>query len=128
MRRTFLNALIVASLLGSAPSHAWQSPSTSEAALADGARFDPSCIFCKIVAGDIPAEVLGRTEHALAFRIGPVPRNAAADQAPRHRADTLRIEPAKIDDIDGHAISYHATRACISLRPECRVNPSPAAC
>jgi histidine triad (HIT) family protein len=26
------------------------------------------CVFCKIVAGDIPAEVLGRTEHAIAFR------------------------------------------------------------
>ncbi len=29
---------------------------------------DPDCVFCKIVAGDIPAEVLGRTEHAIAFR------------------------------------------------------------
>jgi histidine triad (HIT) family protein len=28
----------------------------------------PDCVFCKIVAGDIPAEVLGRTEHAIAFR------------------------------------------------------------
>lgn len=26
------------------------------------------CVFCKIVAGDVPAEVLGRTEHAIAFR------------------------------------------------------------
>lgn len=25
------------------------------------------CIFCTIVAGEIPADVLGRTEHALAF-------------------------------------------------------------
>ena len=29
---------------------------------------DPDCVFCKIVAGEIPADVLGRTEHALAFR------------------------------------------------------------
>ena len=29
---------------------------------------DPDCVFCKIVTGDVPAEVLGRTEHALAFR------------------------------------------------------------
>ena len=28
----------------------------------------PDCVFCKIVAGDIPAEVLGRTARALAFR------------------------------------------------------------
>ncbi len=26
------------------------------------------CVFCKIVAGDIPAEVLGSSEHAIAFR------------------------------------------------------------
>ena len=24
----------------------------------------PDCIFCKIVAGEIPAEVLGRNDHA----------------------------------------------------------------
>ena len=29
---------------------------------------DPDCVFCKIVSGDLPAEVLGRTEHAVAFR------------------------------------------------------------
>ena len=29
---------------------------------------DPDCVFCKIVAGDIPSEVLGRSEHAVAFR------------------------------------------------------------
>lgn len=26
------------------------------------------CIFCKIVAGDIPADVLGRNEHAISFK------------------------------------------------------------
>lgn len=26
------------------------------------------CIFCKIVAGDIPADLLGRNEHAISFR------------------------------------------------------------
>ncbi len=31
---------------------------------------DPAddCIFCKIVAGAIPADVLGRNEHAISFR------------------------------------------------------------
>ncbi len=29
---------------------------------------DPQCIFCKIVAGEIPAEVVRRSEHAIAFR------------------------------------------------------------
>lgn len=26
------------------------------------------CVFCKIVAGDIPADVLGRNEHAISFK------------------------------------------------------------
>jgi histidine triad (HIT) family protein len=29
---------------------------------------EPDCIFCKIVAGDIPADVVLETEHSLAFR------------------------------------------------------------
>ena len=29
---------------------------------------DPDCLFCKIVAGDIPAEVVHETETTLAFR------------------------------------------------------------
>ncbi len=29
---------------------------------------NPDCIFCRIVAGEIPAQIVGRTEHALAFR------------------------------------------------------------
>jgi histidine triad (HIT) family protein len=28
----------------------------------------PDCIFCRIVAGDIPADVLGRSDHAVAIR------------------------------------------------------------
>ena len=28
----------------------------------------PDCVFCKIVAGDVPAEVLGRNAGAIAFR------------------------------------------------------------
>ena len=29
---------------------------------------DPDCLFCKIVAGDIPAEVVVETDRAVAFR------------------------------------------------------------
>jgi histidine triad (HIT) family protein len=29
---------------------------------------DPSCLFCKIVAGEIPADVLRETDRTLAFR------------------------------------------------------------
>lgn len=38
---------------------------------------DPDCLFCKIIAGEIPAEVVHRTERTVAFRdINP--------QAPLH--------------------------------------------
>jgi histidine triad (HIT) family protein len=29
---------------------------------------EPGCVFCRIVAGEVPAEVVHRTEHAVAFR------------------------------------------------------------
>lgn len=38
---------------------------------------DPDCLFCKIVAGDIPAQIVARTDRVVAFRdIDP--------QAPTH--------------------------------------------
>jgi histidine triad (HIT) family protein len=38
---------------------------------------DPDCLFCRIVAGEIPADVVGETDLALAFRdVNP--------QAPTH--------------------------------------------
>lgn len=36
-------------------------------------RYDPDCIFCKIVAGHIPATMLYRNDHVAAFRdLNPV--------------------------------------------------------
>lgn len=41
------------------------------------ATSDPDCLFCSIVAGGIPAEVVAESEHSLAFRdVNP--------QAPTH--------------------------------------------
>lgn len=38
---------------------------------------DPDCLFCRIVAGDVPAEVVSETEHTVAFKdVNP--------QAPTH--------------------------------------------
>jgi len=48
----------------------------------------PECIFCRIVAGDVPAEVVHRTDHTLAFRdLNP--------QAPVH---VLVIPRRHVDD------------------------------
>ena len=38
---------------------------------------DPDCIFCKIVAGEIPADVVHETQHSVAFR-------DLSPQAPTH--------------------------------------------
>ncbi|XVX21666.1 histidine triad nucleotide-binding protein [Actinomycetota bacterium] len=73
------------------------------------------CLFCKITAGDIPADVVAETEHSLAFRdISPqapthvlvIPRrhepNAAAlaAVAPEEMADAWALV-AKVAEIDG---------------------------
>ncbi len=31
-------------------------------------RTDPDCLFCKIIAGDIPGDIVARTDRAVAFR------------------------------------------------------------
>lgn len=58
--------------------------------VADSLRAMADCIFCSIVAGDIPADVVAQTERALAFRdLDPqaplhvlvVPRTHAANAA-----------------------------------------------
>ena len=64
---------------------------------------DPDCLFCKIVAGDIPATIVARTERVVAFRdINP--------QAPTHvllipvehrptAADTAESDPAVVGEM-----------------------------
>src|SRR5512144_1315468 len=75
------------------------------------------CLFCKIVAGEIPAEVVHVTEHAVAFRdidaqapthVLVVPRahyrNAAelAHGDPEATAELLRVAAA-VAEAEGHA-------------------------
>ena len=66
---------------------------------------DPDCVFCKIVSGDIPAEVLGRTEHALAFRdLNPqAPFHVLVVPLDHHEnaAATAAADPASL----GHAVA-----------------------
>jgi histidine triad (HIT) family protein len=58
------------------------------------------CLFCRIVAGEVPADVVAETERTLAFRdIGPqapthvlvVPRDHHADAAACADADPARL-------------------------------------
>lgn len=56
----------------------------------DAAVRDPHCLFCRIVAGEVPAEVVGTSDHAIAFRdlhpqapthVLVIPRRHAANAA-----------------------------------------------
>jgi hypothetical protein len=54
---------------------------------------------------------IAEAEHPLAFGTRPTRMNAAINQPARHDAEALRIEPAKIDDIDGHGANVTRRRA-----------------
>ena len=54
---------------------------------------DPDCLFCKIIAGDIPAEIIYESDTAIAFRdINP--------RAPTHVLIVPREHIATINDIN----------------------------
>jgi len=54
---------------------------------------DPDCLFCKILAGEIPADIIFESESAIAFRdINP--------QAPTHVLIIPRQHVATINDIE----------------------------
>src|SRR6476659_3067586 len=81
---------------------------------------DPDCLFCKIVAGDIPADVVHETEQTVAFRdVSPVapshclvvPRhhhpNAAAVAEAEPEVLVAMVESARaVADADGHEDGY----------------------
>jgi histidine triad (HIT) family protein len=55
------------------------------------------CIFCKIVAGEIPAQIVDEDEQTLAFMdIMPATRGHALVIPKRHAADLLEIEPDQL--------------------------------
>jgi len=51
------------------------------------------CIFCKIVAGEIPAQIIDQDEHTLAFMdIAPATRGHALVIPKRHASDLWEID------------------------------------
>lgn len=55
---------------------------------------DPDCIFCKIVAGELPATILDEDEFTVAFMdISPATRGHALVVPRRHSQDLLSIDP-----------------------------------
>jgi histidine triad (HIT) family protein len=57
------------------------------------AESDPRCLFCKIVAGDLPATVVAEDERTVAFMdINPATRGHALVVPRRHAADLLAVD------------------------------------
>jgi histidine triad (HIT) family protein len=55
---------------------------------------DPDCIFCKIVAGEIPAAIIDQDERTVAFMdISPATRGHLLVVPRRHARNLLEIEP-----------------------------------
>ncbi|HEU0250461.1 MAG TPA: HIT family protein [Solirubrobacteraceae bacterium] len=55
------------------------------------------CIFCKIVAGELPASIVDEDEHTIAFMdINPATRGHALVIPRAHATDLLEIEPSQL--------------------------------
>jgi histidine triad (HIT) family protein len=55
---------------------------------------DPNCIFCKIVAGELPATIVDEDQRTVAFMdINPATRGHALVIPREHSADLLSVDP-----------------------------------
>ena len=58
---------------------------------------EADCIFCKIIAGEIPAQIIEQDERTLTFMdIAPATRGHALVIPKRHAADLWEIDPAEL--------------------------------
>jgi histidine triad (HIT) family protein len=58
---------------------------------------DPDCIFCKIVAGELPGAIVDEDEHTIAFMdISPATRGHALVIPRNHAANVLEIQPEEL--------------------------------
>jgi histidine triad (HIT) family protein len=56
---------------------------------------DPNCLFCKIVAGELPSQRVDEDEHTVAFMdINPATRGHALVVPRAHAANVLEIDPS----------------------------------
>jgi histidine triad (HIT) family protein len=61
---------------------------------------DPDCIFCKIVAGEIPAWIVDEDERTIAFMdIAPATRGHALVIPRAHSSDLLSVSPEDLSAI-----------------------------
>jgi histidine triad (HIT) family protein len=58
------------------------------------------CLFCRVVAGGVPADVVARTEHSLAFRdIDPAAPTHLLVVPTRHVSDLAALGTASADEL-----------------------------
>jgi histidine triad (HIT) family protein len=75
---------------------------------------DPDCIFCKILAGELPATVVDEDERTVAFMdIAPATRGHALVIPRTHVADLLAIER---DDLDAVAAAAQRLARTVKRR------------
>jgi histidine triad (HIT) family protein len=61
---------------------------------------DPDCIFCKIVAGELPATIVDEDERTLAFMdIAPATRGHALVIPREHSADLLSVDSSDLSAV-----------------------------
>ena len=73
---------------------------------------EQDCIFCKIVAGEIPAQIIEQDEHTLTFMdISPATRGHALVIPKRHATDLWEIDPEQLA-----AVSEAARRQAVRVR------------
>jgi histidine triad (HIT) family protein len=61
------------------------------------ADYEPDCIFCKIVAGELPGTIIDEDERTIAFMdINPATRGHALVIPRRHARNLLEIEPDEL--------------------------------
>jgi histidine triad (HIT) family protein len=75
---------------------------------------NPNCIFCKIVAGELPSTIVDSDERTIAFMdIAPATRGHALVIPRAHSADLLAVDP---DDLTAVALASQRLAARISER------------
>jgi histidine triad (HIT) family protein len=73
---------------------------------------EPDCIFCKIVAGELPASIVDEDERTIAFMdISPATRGHALVIPRAHTADLLSIDPEELE-----AVAVAARRLAIHMK------------
>jgi len=75
---------------------------------------DPDCLFCKIVAGELPAQIVAEDELTVAFMdINPATRGHALVVPRRHTTNVLEIEP---DDLAATVLAAQRLARLITER------------